>query len=200
MCFICVSFVCHLLWFLDLVRDLIFRLGTNVIGFDYTFEFGKAIYDRIDHQTVEKIFSNDKTNEDNKDEDGEEKMLEASTEPRTRKSHIVVSWLITVTDLEFILDCTPTPGKGEKFEFLQPVLAYNIEQYLINSEHRINSILFRCDGGHKNINIPNNVIDKLLEKHQNGFICSMNALYHYDLKQFRNQVFVCFSFVFICIF
>ena len=84
----------------DKLQLCIFKLPTKCVGYDWTFNIGSAIYDKIDSDTINKC--NDEIDE--KTDNG------INNIKRKYSSQLKTSWLVTNNDLEFILTITITPG------------------------------------------------------------------------------------------
>eukprot|EP01083_Nonionella_stella_P233156 821817_1 len=98
----------------------IYKLKTTSVGFDWTFSFGANIYDFFDWMVVQTEMEQSQQNEieDEKKQEFDIKDIAAANEPqskrRTKLTQLIVSWLVAVTDREYILEIVPCPGVGEE--------------------------------------------------------------------------------------
>lgn len=120
-----------------LMEPEIYRLPTNSVGFDWTFESAATIRDVKDAYTIEQGTIPDTVDE--LDEKIQEMKLtsddtHASAERRLKPSPLKCSFLLTGNDYGFVFNVTPTPGTGEEHVHLLPVLTsfmiYLFEYYM----------------------------------------------------------------------
>ena len=155
-----------------IMDNILYRMGTKSIQSDHTYKSVKNVYSEWDADHPRVII--------NKQEDA----------AITRNLYkIAVGWWIAKNDTYFVLILKPVPREkyGEKHQHFVPELATITENYLQLSEKDIELIAFKGDGLQKNITIPLQVGNILLNKHGdyfNGYplvpLCKYNLFFAAD--------------------
>ncbi len=105
---------------------------------------------------------------------------------KKKASEMILSWMITGSDREFVYDIDPVPGKGENHCYLLPVLRNLFEDLLYYCTLlRYTFLVFKCDGIFKNRHIYKEIICDLEQKYADeyGQIWNITKEFCYNLQE-----------------
>ncbi len=109
---------------------------------------------------------------------------------KKKAGQMVLSWLLTGSDREFVYDIDPVPGKGENHCYLLPVLRNLFEDLLYYCTLvRYTFLVMKCDGLFVNRNIRKHIISDLNQKYadQYGQIWNITKEYCYNLRDWNEN-------------
>lgn len=146
------------------IEILNYRMGTESIAYDWTFDSVKNIWDIYDVNGLD-----------------ETQVIGLVTK---QMQNILAAWFCSKNNYEFILTLKPTPKASEKHEYFISDLVEDVENILHYSEKDIVKLILKCDGLKANIGVPEKIWNELLEKHGDIFE-------GYDLIKLLENVLVC---------